>query len=162
MRDTTAACLPLRASLLIGFALSLAGTPALAGGGVPLTPNGPVYTKNPTYTWQAGTNVSYYMIAVDTAAGQPYFRKGGYTPGGVCSGGTCAATPPNQLTLGNYVWYVMTTFKDGTESWSAGKAFSASGPPAPVTSQPQGTVLTPYPTFTWQTSTSATPEPESE
>ncbi len=155
MRDTIALRRSLRTSTLVGLGLLLSGSPALAGGGVPLTPNGPVYVKNPPYTWQAGTNVSYYKIAVDTAAGQLYFRKGGYTPS-VCSGATCTATPPNQLALGSYVWYVVTTFKDGTESWSAGKAFSASGPPAPVTSLPQGTVLTPYPTFTWQTSTSAT------
>ena len=156
MRDTLAVRPALRVSILIGVVLSLSASSALASGGIPLTPNGPVYTKNPTYTWQKGTNVSYYMIAVDTAAGQPYFRKGGYTPGGVCGGSTCSATPPNQLALGNYVWYILTTFKDDSESWSGGLAFSASGPPAPVTSLPLGTVLTPYPTFTWQTSTSAT------
>jgi len=136
-------------------ALVLAGPAAgSAQNAQPLSPSGSLSSRNPSYTWQAASGASDYLIAVDTASGEIRFRAG-YNSGAVCSGSVCSATPHNSLPLGSFVWYVLYVYPDGSESWSNGMAFSVVLQPVPLLS-PSGATSEPRPAFVWQPVSDAT------
>jgi len=148
-----------RVSLKPAILVSLAGLVLVCGaalvsaqGGVPVAPSGAITSPTPTYTWQAGVNAKEYVIEVATApwweATVVYRRT--WAAGTVCAVATCSATPTNVLVIGGYDWYVLTRFRDGSESWSAGLGFSVVGLPAPTPVAPSGLIGTLQPTYRWQ------------
>jgi RHS repeat-associated protein len=131
------------------FALiALLPVSAEAYGGQPLSPAGGLSNGQTTYTWVEASGASEYLIAVDTAWGEIRFRYSSRS-GAVCGGGTCSATPWQTLELGQYVWYVESSYPDGRSEWSGGLAFSVALQP-PTLLSPAGATSEPRPPFVWQ------------
>ncbi len=115
-------------------------------------PSGWIGTPNPTYTWStvAGAITHYHLYVESVVGGVPsLYYQIYYTPGEVCSGSTCSATPPNPLPLGHYQWWVRARSTSGWGHWSWYLGFDVWGPPSPTLHSPTGPITTPTPIYTW-------------
>ncbi len=115
-------------------------------------PSGWLGTPNPTYTWStvAGAITHYHLYVESVVGGVPsLYYQIYYTPGEVCSGSTCSATPANLLPLGHYQWWVRARSTSGWGHWSWYLGFDVWGPPSPTLHSPTGPITTPNPIYTW-------------
>jgi hypothetical protein len=103
------------------FALSAPAAPT------PLTPNGPIATSNPTYTWTRPAGVTKYALYVYPNATSSVAKLANYvTP--ICNASTCSYTPTptlNLLTTGSYKWAVRAWNTLGWSAYSAWMSFGA-------------------------------------
>jgi hypothetical protein len=115
------------------------------------SPHGWIGTPNPTFTWSTvGGGVTTYHLEVESVVdglGRRIYQIY-YSPGEVCSGATCAATPANALPRGHYRWSVR-AYASGWGYWSGGLEFDVAGPSAPTLIAPTGPITTPNPAYTW-------------
>ncbi len=88
-------------------------------------PMGNITDTTPTYTWNAVSTATWYNLWVNGPSGNVinlWFSAAG---AGCSSGtGTCSATPPTTLALGNHTWWIQTYSSAGHGPWSSGKAFT--------------------------------------
>jgi hypothetical protein len=104
-----------------------AGAP---GAATLISPAGEVTTNNPTYTWNAVADSSWYYLWVNDASGTPIRQW--YTSVQVnCAGGsgTCSISPDISVSGGS-TWWVRTWNEQGTGPWSNGQSFTAADPGA--------------------------------
>jgi hypothetical protein len=120
-----------------------------------ISPNGTIYTNQPTYTWNAVLEATWYYLWVSRPTGDPI--KIWYQSANVCSAGTCSVTPATPLTAGAHTWWVQTWNEAGYGPWSAGMGFTPSVPGAATLSTPSGSIGANYnPTYTWNQVNGAT------
>jgi hypothetical protein len=88
-----------------------------------LTPNGPIATGNPTFTWTRPAGVTQYALYVYTNATPSVVKFANYvTP--TCNASTCSYTPTLNLTAGSYKWAVKAGNTIGWSAYSAWKTFT--------------------------------------
>jgi len=92
-------------------------------------PSGPLSSWDHAYNWTGHTDATWYLLQVQTSAGDPVFLKW-YTADAVgCAGGTaCDVTPAETLGLenGSYRWRVLDYGAYGYGSWTAFTSFTMS------------------------------------
>ncbi len=136
------------------------GTPTVPGAASLISPSGTISTTTPTYTWNAVTGATWYLLWVEDRSGawiaQWYtaFETG-------CASGTCSITPSTALAEGVAQWSIETWNDAGSGPWSDAGLFwvtSVGGsPPGKATLiAPSGTITTSTSTFTWNAVAKAT------
>jgi M6 family metalloprotease-like protein len=119
----------------------------------PLTPSGSIATGNPTFTWTRPAGVTKWALYVYTTANVVKYAQS-VTP--TCNASTCSYTPTLNLTAGSYKWAVKAGNASGWSAYSIWKTFALSGPAAPTSLSPSGTITIGNPTFTWTRPASVT------
>jgi len=121
------------------------------------TPSGTVYTNKPTYTWDAVSSASQYLLQVNI--GSTIKVKTWYTKeaAGCAAGtGTCSVTPTTGLALGAGKWWIQTWNSVGYGPWSSQGNFTVAAPAAATTlTTPSGNITDSTPTYTWNAVTGA-------
>jgi hypothetical protein len=120
----------------------------------PQSPNGVVYTGNPTFSWTRPAGATTYALYVYTTANVVKFASSAITP--TCGTTTCSYTPTLNLTAGSYKWKVRAGSTIGWSAYSIWKTFTVSAPVAPTPQSPNGVVYTGNPTYTWTRPAGAT------
>jgi len=126
-----------------------------------MSPNGTIANASPTYTWNASSGAtSYRLIVLDSGSATVIDLTNDASAVGCGAGtGTCSLMPPNTLANGNYTWTVTASNTAGNAA-SAPMAFtlnlSATAPATPTQIGPSGSVTTGTPSFTWNSSATAT------
>ena len=105
---------------LASASLALAQVPAAP---TPVSPSGSVLTGSPTFTWNAVAGATDYQLYV--FRGTVVSFNAWLTAASVCSGSTCASTPPIVLTPHDYQWQVRAKNAAGTGAWSVVMNFNA-------------------------------------
>jgi hypothetical protein len=123
------------------------------------SPEGPIDTSTPTYTWQPVESATWYQLWVNDSTGNRIKRW--YTSAETFDPltGACSVTPEVTLAPGNGRWWVRAWSEiAGLGPWSDEQAFSVEAAPleAPALVAPSGTVATATPTYRWQPVESAT------
>lgn len=117
-----------------------------------VAPAGEGIGATPIYTWQAVPGASWYELWVnDSAQGKKLDQW--YTAAAVgCPAGTglCSVAPSVPLAPGAATWWIQWWGPSGSASWSAGLAFTVSGPSTMATLlSPSGPGSSPTPTYSW-------------
>ena len=89
-----------------------------------VSPTGTIATTTPTYTWNAVSNATHYLLFVGDS-GNPARINTWYTAGqaGCAAGtGTCSVTPATALATGPATWWIETWNPAGAGPWSAGRS----------------------------------------
>lgn len=127
------------------------------GGGAPgpttlISPTGFSATTNPTYTWNAVANSTWYNLWVNDGTGNPIRQWITATDAGCSAGtGTCSTTPTIPV-IGLTTWWVRTWNNIGIGPWSSSLGFTVAGNVPPVAAtpvSPTGAGSTAAPTYTW-------------
>jgi hypothetical protein len=88
-----------------------------------VSPAGNIYNGQPTYTWNAVSDATWYYLWVDDDSGniiRQWYQDGMEID---CTGGTCAVTPSEELTPGIHTWWIQTWSPVGYGPWSDGVSF---------------------------------------
>jgi peptidase C39-like protein len=144
------------------------GIPPSSGGGTLnpptlISPSGTITVSTPTYTWNKVNSATHYYLSVarinsDNTLTEVEVGQGWYESSAFCTSTTCSATPPANLSSGNYTWWIK-AWKLGSYAWSSGKNFSVGTivPPGTVTQLwPIGAITNSTPTYQWNKVNSAT------
>jgi hypothetical protein len=119
-----------------------------------VAPTGPVTTSTPTFTWNAVSTASYYLLRVtdrDNVNTDRWYRP---NEAG-CAAGTelCAATPNLVVKAGAARWQVLTWNASGYGPWSDTRSFlvEIADPTAaaPEALSPTGTIDTAHVAYEW-------------
>jgi hypothetical protein len=97
-----------------------------------ISPEGAITDITPTYTWNAVSDSTWYLLWVNQGASNKIGTW--YTAAEVGCGsgsGTCSITPTTVLGNGNHTWWIRTYNDVGNGPWSTEKTFSVSGSPLP-------------------------------
>ena len=126
-----------------------------------VSPSGTISTTTPTYTWNAVSTATWYLLQVNGASGNVIYNWYTATQVGCASGtGTCSVTPSTSLATGAYTWWVLTNNSAGDGTWSSSMNFTQGSvivkPPATTLVSPSGTVSTSTPIYTWNAVSTAT------
>ena len=126
-----------------------------------VSPNGTISATTPTYTWNAVSTSTWYLLQVNGPSGTVVYQW--YTAAAVGCGsgtGTCSIAPSTTLANGAYTFWVLTYNSAGDGTWSSGMAFTVSAgvvkPPATTLVSPTGTITTGTPTYTWNAVSTST------
>jgi len=140
-----------------GMAFTVSGN--LPGAATLVSPSGAIYSKRPTYTWNAVPNATWYYLWVSDSTGTKVTTWYTAAQAGCASGtGTCSVNPSVTLATGAAQWWIQTWNDNGYGPWSSGMAFTVSGslPGAATLVSPSGAISTKSPTYTWNAVPSAT------
>lgn len=85
-----------------------------------LSPQGPINTNSPRYTWSEIQEATWYYLTVEGSSGW-VMKEQPYKASEVCSKGMCAVTLSTALTDGNYIWSVRASRSDSKKSGSISK-----------------------------------------
>jgi hypothetical protein len=103
------------------LAFTVPGGGGGAGARVVLTgPTGTVLTNTPTYTWNAATGASSYVLYIDDSSGGTVQVQVTAADAGCDADSTCAFTPPVPLDDGPVTYWA----RGVGGSWSAGRTFT--------------------------------------
>jgi hypothetical protein len=91
----------------------------------PISPNGTITDKTPTYKWSRVTGATKYRIQVYQGAIKVFSKD--YTST-ACSGSTCSGTPANTLAYKNYKWQARAYIGGAWKPWSAWMNFTVAAP----------------------------------
>jgi hypothetical protein len=121
----------------------------------PVYPEGDIYERKPTYTWDAVEGADEYQIDVSGPSDSGFERW--FDADDVCSGNVCEAHPNEQLRYGGHTWRVRARSEGGTSGWSQRIGFEVSRrePGVPQLTSPRGTVSDDTPRFRWSPATGA-------
>jgi hypothetical protein len=122
-------------------------TANLVGTATLVSPSGPITASALTYRWNQVNGVIWYYLWINGPTGNVF--KQWYDATAICSGGSCAVTPPITLSAGNFMWWVQTWSSTGYGPWSAGMSFNTTGPGAATLVSPSGGISNTTPTYTW-------------
>jgi hypothetical protein len=120
-----------------------------------VSPNGNISTTSPTYTWNAISTASWYLLYVNDSKTQGKINQWYKAVDAGCSVGTgkCFVTPSTSLTSGSCQWWIQTYNDSGYGPWSDAMAFTApssDSPPGKATLvSPSGNIATATPTYKW-------------
>jgi glucose/arabinose dehydrogenase len=91
-----------------------------------LAPSGPLATATPTFTWNAATGATQYLLWLDDSSGGRLRRWFSATEAGCAAGtGTCSVSPGIALAPGAGQWWIVTANDAGSGPWSASLGFTA-------------------------------------
>jgi hypothetical protein len=115
-----------------------------------ISPSGTIDSQLPTYTWNADSHSTWYLLWVNDSTGNRINKWYTAAQAG-CSGGTgtCAVTPPTTLTAGSTTWWIQTWSEGCNGLWSDGMGFTVQGTGKATLISPSGTISTTGPTYTW-------------
>jgi hypothetical protein len=129
-------------------------------------PKGSAPSATPTYTWNAVAGATRYVIWVNDALtarlNARYAVLAAFDPAqaGCSAGGVCSATPSSALVQGNAQWWVRAESSQWITRWSSTLSFAVPGNmpvnAKPVLLAPLNTLITGYPTYSWQPVLNAT------
>ena len=94
-----------------------------------VSPSGTISTTTPTYTWNAVSTATWYLLQVNVNTPNHSVIYQWYTAAEVgCSSGTgtCSITPATALLNGAYTWWVLTNNTAGDGTWSSGMTCTVS------------------------------------
>ncbi len=123
--------------------------------------SGDTVSANPTYTWNAVSNSTYYRLWVNDTNGNAILQWYSASAAGCASGtGTCSITPTTSLASGTGTWWVQTWNSYGYGPWSSGGTFNVAGSTPPVAatlvSPIGGATVSANPTYTWNAVSNST------
>ncbi len=128
-----------------------------------ISPTGTINESNPTYTWNAVENSTWYRLWVNDGAGNNIIDEFDTAGSANCGDGTgqCSVTPPTALADGTFNWWIQTYNEFGYGEWSAGMNFfvdTDSGvlPGKATLISPSGPIAENNPTYTWNAVENAT------
>jgi endoglucanase len=123
-----------------------------------VSPSGAINTNNPTYTWNAVADATWYYLWVNGPSGN--VLKQWFSATDVCGQSTCSATAAKILGAGAHTWYIRPwSDSAGYGLWSTGLTFTVTPPPLPGAASlvsPTGAVTDTTPDFTWNAVSGAT------
>jgi hypothetical protein len=126
----------------------------IPGTAILISPKGPDISTTPTYTWNAVSSATHYLLLVKDYSTFPRIQSW-YTAAeaGCASGtGTCSVKPSVTLLPGRAQWWIETYNSNGYGPWSDELAFTVTGTAAPGKAtliSPTGTITGTSPTFRW-------------
>uniref|UniRef100_UPI0005EB359D hypothetical protein n=1 Tax=Desulfonatronovibrio magnus TaxID=698827 RepID=UPI0005EB359D len=100
----------------------------LPGKATLVSPSGSISNSQPTYTWNAVSNATWYHLWVTDSSGNRINQW--YSASAVnCSSGsgTCSIRPSVTLRAGSGTWWIRTYNDNGYGPWSDGMSFNLSG-----------------------------------
>jgi hypothetical protein len=110
-----------------GMPFTVSGS--LPGAATLVLPSGAISTRNPTYTWNAVPNATWYYLWVNDSTGTQIATWYAAAQAGCASGtGTCSVTPSVALASGSAQWWIQTWNSAGYGPWSDGMAFTVAEP----------------------------------
>jgi hypothetical protein len=89
-----------------------------------VSPNSNTNDNMPTYTWNEVPGATHYYLWVNAPSGNGFIKQWFKVSDGICTGGTCTATPAQALSLGAHTWYIRTWSSAGYGLWSSGQNFT--------------------------------------
>lgn len=94
-----------------------------------VSPTGTISTPTPTYTWNAVTGSTWYLLWVNDSASAGKVNKWYSAEQGGCSSGTgtCSVTPDTALANGAAQWWIQTWNSSGNGPWSDAMSFTVGG-----------------------------------
>jgi hypothetical protein len=124
-----------------------------------ISPSGTIGTVKPTYTWNACSNTTWYLVYVNDSSGHRFDQW--YSAGQAgCSGGTgtCSVMPDIALEKGSGKWWVRTWNANGYGAWSDSLIFNVEPvpPDKAILISPSGAAGSNTPTYTWNAVSNAT------
>jgi len=131
-------------------AFQIAGNiPGAPGATTPISPSGLITNPQPTFSWNAVTNATWYKVRID---------KDGAEYSADWIEGSTSWQPAEALLPGIYTWWVKTWGPDGTGPWSAPEYFiiDTNLPAATSLLVPTGLITNPQPLFQWTAVENAT------
>ncbi len=133
-----------------------------------VTPLGKITTNQPTFTWNAVSGATLYVLEVCDQSSALVYSKN-LSASTVTSGSTCSVTPSDKLSNATYRWRVQAGNSAGYGYWSMYKMFTVAGtdttgsssssgsvPGQATTISPLGKVTTTTPAFSWTAVSGAT------
>ena len=121
-----------------------------------ISPTGTITEDNPTYTWNAVANSSWYYLWVNDSTGSSMVKQWYTADDANCGDGTgeCSVTPATGLADGACKWWIQTWNEFGYGPWSDAMAFTVDTgtdvPPGKATLiSPSGKITEDNPTYTW-------------
>jgi hypothetical protein len=113
----------------MAFVVGGAGPPGKA---TLVSPTGTITTATPTYTWNAVTGSTWYLLWVGDGAGSAKINQWYTAESAGCSAGTgtCRVKPGSALASGSYQWWIQTWNDSGIGPWSEGMGFTIGSPPS--------------------------------
>ena len=101
--------------------------PVLPGKATLISPSGTISTNTPTYTWNAVSDSTFYLLWVNDSTGNKINTWYSAAQAGCPLGtGTCSVTPDIALAAGSGKWWIDTWNANGSGPWSTGMAFTVS------------------------------------
>jgi len=116
-----------------------------------ISPTGNILTNSPTYSWNAVSGSTWYLLRADDPTGiaiQQWYTAAQAS----CANGetTCSVTPATTLADGDIQWWVRTYNSAGNGPWSDVMNFNVGGiPPAATLNTPVGNIVDSTPTYNW-------------
>jgi surface protein len=95
-----------------------------------IVPEGDIATNTPTYSWEAVSNASWYILWVNDSSNTSTYSWYSAEQAN-CNSRTCAITPVISLPNGNSAWSVLTWNSFGYGDWSPLKSISVTAPNTP-------------------------------
>jgi hypothetical protein len=95
--------------------------PSPPGAATLVSPSGSISTTQPTYTWNAVSDSTWYYLWVDDSSGVKVLQWYSAGDAGCASGtGQCSVTPDTELVGPGCTWWIQTwNSQGGSGSWSA-------------------------------------------
>jgi hypothetical protein len=127
------------------------------GPATPDSPFGETTDTTPTYTWNAVPGATWYQLYVNDSTGDKIQEWYPAADLGCPDGsGTCSVTPPIELILAPWQWWVQTYNRAGFGPWSVEKSFTIPIPPAVTQIWPSGVITDTTPAYIWNAVSGAT------
>ena len=127
-----------------------------------ISPIGATFETNPTYTWNAVADATWYNLIVKDDTEEVIIDDWHTAAGAGCGDGTgeCSVTPVDVLADGSYQWLIQTYNLNGEGPESDALDFTVDttgAPPGPATLiSPNGTITENIPKYTWDAVANAT------
>jgi hypothetical protein len=107
-------------------AMSFTVSGGAPGAATLISPSGAISTKSPTYTWNAVSSSTWYLLWVNDAASNAKIQQWYTAAQAGCGsgGGTCSVTPSVTLASGATQWWIQTWNSAGYGPWSTAMSFT--------------------------------------
>jgi hypothetical protein len=115
-----------------------------------VSPLDTISSSQPTYTWNADADATWYYLWVNGPSGTVIQQW--YTSAQANCSTTCSVTPSVTLSAGAHTWWIQTWNEAGYGPWSVAMNFTRPLPPLPgqaLLIDPEGSLGTNDPTYTW-------------
>ena len=136
----------------MSFTVQLSSPPGKA---TLIAPSGTISSNSPTYTWNAVSTASWYLLYVSDSKTQAKINQWYKSADAGCGSGTgtCAVMPGATLAAGACLWWIQTWNDAGYGPWSDALSFVVPGGSPPgkaILVSPSGTIPAASPTYSWE------------